>query len=75
MSQLVTIFAIILFILSGLAFLAGAYVLVQSKSAIHEIEAFIIFNFSAIFLLGSVIVFSINWLAKLQREQKGQTSV
>ncbi|MBL62488.1 MAG: hypothetical protein CMI30_03665 [Opitutae bacterium] len=70
MSHLVTAFAIVLFALSGLAFLAGVYVLLRSQSAVHEIEAFIILNISSIFLIGAVITFSINWLAKLQRGQK-----
>jgi hypothetical protein len=51
---------IILFLLSVLAFLAGSGVLVGAESAIHEIEAFMLYLISAIFLSGAAVVEAIN---------------
>ena len=47
---------VVLFVFSVLAFLAGAAILSAAKSAIHEIEAFILFLVSAVFLSGACIV-------------------
>lgn len=41
---------ILLFLLAVLTFLAGAGILAAAKSAIHEIEAFILFLISAVFI-------------------------
>jgi len=47
---------ILLFILAILAFLSGAGILASAKSAIHEIEAFILFLISAVFISGAGVV-------------------
>jgi hypothetical protein len=52
----------LLFVLAVLAFLAGAMVLVGAQSAIHEIEGFVLFVCSAVFLAGSAIVEAVNQL-------------
>ncbi len=51
---------ILLFLLCALAFLAGAGILANAQSAIHEIEAFILFLISAVFLVGASVVEAIN---------------
>jgi hypothetical protein len=51
---------IVLFLLCVLAFLAGAVILVAAQSAIHEIEAFILFLISAVLLVGFSVVEAIN---------------
>lgn len=48
--------AYLLFLLSVLAFLAGFAIMVSAKSALHEIEAFVLFIVCAVFLIGSAIV-------------------
>lgn len=47
---------IFLFILSFFAFIAGFGILVAAKSAIHEIEAFMLFLVSSVLLIGAAIV-------------------
>lgn len=54
----------LLFILASLAFLAGACVLVFAKSAIHEIEALILFLIAAVFCSGAGIVDAVVHLRK-----------
>ena len=54
----------ILFALSFVAFLAGSAVLASSKSAIHEIEGFMLFVVSAVCLSGAGIVEAITLLRK-----------
>ena len=49
-----------LLLLCGFAALAGASILIEAKSAIHEIEAFILFLISAVLLTGASIVEAIN---------------
>ena len=51
---------IILFILFSLTFLMGLGIWESAKSAIHEIEAFVMFVVSAVFLSGSAIVGAVN---------------
>jgi hypothetical protein len=51
---------IFLFILCLLAFLAGVGILAGAQSAIHEIEAFILFLISAVLLVGASVVEAIN---------------
>lgn len=55
---------ILLFLLAVLAFLAGAGVLTAAKSAIHEIEAFILFLIGAVFISGAGVVEAVNVLRK-----------
>lgn len=55
---------ILLFVLSAISFFAGVGIFSISKSAIHEIEGFILLLIAAIFLTGSSIVESINSLKK-----------
>ncbi len=55
---------ILLFLSSVLAFLAGLGILVASKSAIHEIEGFVLFIVSAVLFSGAVIVEAIERLGK-----------
>ena len=59
----------VLFLLCVLAFLAGAGILADAKSAIHEIEAFILFLISAVLLAGASVVEAIN-LARKKVEAK-----
>ena len=51
---------IFLYVLAALAFLAGFAIFASSKSAIHEIEAFVLFIVSAVFLSGAAIVGAIS---------------
>lgn len=48
--------SIVLFVLCVLAFLAGAGILAAAQSAIHEIEAFLLFLISAVLLMGASVV-------------------
>ncbi|MEA2031445.1 MAG: hypothetical protein U9N55_07625 [candidate division Zixibacteria bacterium] len=62
---------ILLFILAIVAFFAGGAILADAKSAIHEIEAFIIFLISAVFISGAGIVEAVHQLRKeLIKENK-----
>lgn len=47
---------ILLFALFGAAFFTGFVVLREAKSAIHEIEAFLLFLISAVLLVGAAII-------------------
>jgi hypothetical protein len=47
---------VLLAILAVLSFLIGAALFVVSKSAVHEIEAFVVLLISAVFLVGAAIV-------------------
>lgn len=51
---------IVLFVLAILAFLSGFGILASAKSAIHEIEAFVLYIVSAVFFSGSAIVGAVN---------------
>jgi hypothetical protein len=51
---------IFLFILCVLSFLAGLMIFSAAKSAIHEIEAFLLFLIGAVFLVGAAIVDAIH---------------
>lgn len=53
-----------LFVLSVLSFFAGFAILQGSKSAIHEIEAFVLYIVSAVLFSGAAIVGAINRLAE-----------
>lgn len=55
---------VVLFVLSVLAFLAGFAILQGSKSAIHEIEAFVLYIVSAVLFSGAAIVGAINRVAE-----------
>jgi len=55
---------VVLFVLSVLAFLAGFGILQGSKSAIHEIEAFVLYIVSAVLFSGAAIVGAINRVAE-----------
>jgi hypothetical protein len=61
--------AILLLIFSALSFIAGAGVGVSAKSAIHEIEALVLFLISAVFLVGAAIVGAIFELIKLIKKE------
>lgn len=50
----------ILFLSSALSAAGGVLILVDSKSAIHEIEAFLLFLISAVFFVGFAVVVAIN---------------
>lgn len=63
---------ILLFIFSILAFLAGASILAAANSAIHEIEGFILFLISAVFLSGAGVVEAVNLLRKDMASLRGQ---
>jgi len=49
----------IIFLLSGAAMFAGMMIMLASKSAIHEIEAFVLFLIAAVLLSGAAIVRSL----------------
>ncbi len=51
---------VVLFVLAILAFLSGFGILASAKSAIHEIEAFVLYIVSAVFFSGSAIVCAVN---------------
>jgi hypothetical protein len=55
---------VLLFILAVLAFLVGGIILSSAQSAIHEIEAFILFLIGAVFVSATGIVEAINLLRK-----------
>lgn len=55
---------VVLFVLSVLAFLAGFGILQGSNSAIHEIEAFVLYIVSAVLFSGAAIVGAINRVAE-----------
>jgi hypothetical protein len=55
----------LLYILAIVAFLAGGVIWGEAKSAIHEIEAFILFLISAVFISGAGIVEAV---ARLRQE-------
>ena len=57
----------LLFVLAVLAFLAGGGILAGARSAIHEIEAFVLFLIGAVFISGAGIVDAINALRKDMR--------
>ena len=58
----------ILLVLAVLAFLSGLGILGSAKSAIHEIEAFVLYIVSAVLFSGSAIVGAITHLAnKLEK--------
>jgi cytochrome c oxidase assembly factor CtaG len=55
---------IFLFVLAILAFLSGFGILSSAKSAIHEIEAFVLYIVSAVFFSGAAIVGAVNRLTE-----------
>jgi 4-hydroxybenzoate polyprenyltransferase len=55
---------IMLFILAILVFLAGVGILADAKSAIQEIEAFILFLIASVFISGAGVVEAVNLLRK-----------
>lgn len=55
---------VILFILAIVAFLVGAVILAGAESAIHEIEGFVLFLVSAVFISGAAIVEAVNIMRK-----------
>jgi cytochrome c biogenesis protein CcdA len=59
-----TIMRILLFILGLVAFLYGASVMGVARSAVHEIEAFILFLIGAVFISGAAIVEAVNAVRK-----------
>ena len=65
---------VFLFILAVLAALAGAGTLVSAKSAIHEIEAFILFLVGAVCLSGAAIVEAVSSL-RVEVESRAATLV
>ena len=59
---------VFLFILCVLSFVVGGLIFVAAKSAIHEIEASLLFLISAVFLVGAAIVEAIDRLLKIEHE-------
>ncbi|PIR00870.1 MAG: hypothetical protein COV66_03310 [Nitrospinae bacterium CG11_big_fil_rev_8_21_14_0_20_45_15] len=55
---------ILLFLLAILAFITGLEILYSAKSAIHEIEAFVLFIVSSVLFSGAAIVESVNKMTK-----------
>ena len=51
---------VFLFLLSVLSFFAGGLIFIGSKSAIHEIEAFVLFLIAATLLSGAAVVGALN---------------
>jgi hypothetical protein len=60
--------SIFLFILCLLSFLAGLMIFAGAKSAIHEIEAFLLFLIGAVFLVGAAIVDYLKQMLKSQQK-------
>ena len=60
---------IILFLFSGLALIAGLAILIGAESALHEIEAFLLFLISAVLLSGASIVEAVS---RLQPKKKSK---
>lgn len=60
---------VILFILAILALLAGFGILAGAKSAIHEIEGFVLFTIAAVLFSGACILDAILQLAKRINKQ------
>ena len=54
----------LLFIVGALAFVVGFLILVASKSAIQEIEAFILFLIGAVFVSGAGVIEAVVRLRK-----------
>lgn len=65
---------LLLFFLAVVAFLAGAGILTTAKSAIHEIEAFILLLIAAVLLSGAAIVEAVNELRREIATRNGQTA-
>lgn len=65
---------ILLFLFAVLAFLAGVGILMAAKSAIHEIEAFILFLNGAVFLSGAALVEAVHLLRRDVAKLKSQAS-
>ena len=65
---------ILLFVLAIFATLAGGAILAAADSAIHEIEAFILFVIHAVLLSGAGIVEAINLLRSEMAFLKKHTS-
>lgn len=63
---------IMLFILAILAFLAGFGILASAKSAVHEIEAFVLFATAAVLFGSAGIIEAINTQTKKLLENKPQ---
>ncbi len=55
---------LILFLLAVVAFVGGGSIMTVAQSAVHEIEAFILFLVAAVFLSGAAIVEALNALRK-----------
>ena len=53
-----------LLVFSFIAFLAGLIILGSAKSAIHEIEGFVLYVVSAVFFSGAAIVGAINKISE-----------
>jgi len=51
---------VLLFVLCAFALLVGTVILLAARSAIHEIEAFVLFLIAAVLLIGAAIVEAIN---------------
>ncbi len=60
----VPIMRILLWILAIVALLVGAIIFAAAKSAIHEIEGFMLFLISAVFISGAGVVEAVNRLRK-----------
>ena len=58
--------SVVLFVFSILAFLAGALIFIAAKSAIHEIEASLLFLISAVLFTGALIAEAIGKMLKQQ---------
>jgi len=63
---------VLLFVLAILAIVAGAGILTAAESAIHEIEAFVLFLIGAVFISGAGVVEAVTLLRK---EMKGATQL
>ncbi|GIW89844.1 MAG: hypothetical protein KatS3mg109_0276 [Pirellulaceae bacterium] len=51
---------ITLYLLSALALFTGVGILINAQSAVHEIEAFVVFLISAVYLVGASVIGAIN---------------
>lgn len=65
---------ILLFLLSLLALVVGIAILSSAKSAIHEIEAFLLFIIASLLFVGAAIIETIRTAAKQWTTGAGRTS-
>lgn len=70
------IITLLLFIISVFVAVLGGETLLNAKSAIHEIEAFMLFLIAAVLFVGATIVEAVNRVrAKLKDKEEGSDDI